>query len=432
MIASSMSRRETLGAISALSLAHLSCGSSQTKSQSIEAFLGDMALTKALVDQFLDPDQPNWAMFDPELGYRHHDAVMKDGIDGSYAIYTMESTGERKRVHYANRPCRLNTYGNSFTHCDQVSDPETWQEYLAAHFAEPVRNYGSGGYGVYQAYRRMLREEATPQAASHMILNIWIDDHRRSLMASRWFHLKGFRDRINRNGDKYFHTNPWCHVRLDPQTGELQEYDNQHNTPESLYRLCDKDYLIETFRDDLFAHIQLVMEGGQSDKMEEMRQLSNLLELDLDWQTTESAAISAEKLFWRCGMKTSEHIVKKAQAFADKAGKKLLFLLSYRSSDIINACKGRPRLDQYFVDFLNREQVPYVDGMQKHVDDFAAFSIPPDQYVKRYWHGHYGPAGNLFFAFAIKNELLDWLDPKPVTYGAEEPSVVDIAATLAE
>ena len=50
--------------------------------------------------------------------------------------------------------CRINTYGDSFTQGSQVSDGETWQEILAAHMGEPVRNWGIGGHGVYQAYRR--------------------------------------------------------------------------------------------------------------------------------------------------------------------------------------------------------------------------------------------------------------------------------------
>jgi hypothetical protein len=50
---------------------------------------------------------------------------------------------------YADKKCRINTYGDSFTQCHQVSDGETWQEYLAAHLGEPVRNFGMGGYGAY-------------------------------------------------------------------------------------------------------------------------------------------------------------------------------------------------------------------------------------------------------------------------------------------
>jgi hypothetical protein len=30
--------------------------------------------------------------------------------------------------------------------------------------------------------------------------------------------------------------------------------------------------------------------------------------------------------------------------------------------------------------------------------------------------GHYNPSGNHFFAFALKNSLIEWLDPKPLTY----------------
>lgn len=64
--------------------------------------------------------------------------------------------GARKMQAYADRPCRINSYGDSFTSCEQVSDGETWQEVLARHLCEPVRNYGIGGYSVYQSYLRQF------------------------------------------------------------------------------------------------------------------------------------------------------------------------------------------------------------------------------------------------------------------------------------
>src|SRR5256885_2648577 len=67
----------------------------------------------------------------------------------------------RTSIMYADRPCRINTYGDSFTQCHQVSDHETWQEYLAAHLGEPIRNFGMGGYGFYQAYRRRSEEHTS-------------------------------------------------------------------------------------------------------------------------------------------------------------------------------------------------------------------------------------------------------------------------------
>jgi len=38
-----------------------------------------------------------------------------------------------------------------------------------------------GGYGAYQAYRRMVREEQSDRGAKYLIFYIWDDDHIRSL-----------------------------------------------------------------------------------------------------------------------------------------------------------------------------------------------------------------------------------------------------------
>jgi len=72
--------------------------------------------------------------------------TFKEGVDGSVSSYRYDKWDARRTIAYADRPCRINTYGNSFTSCEQVSDGETWQEYLASHLGEPVRNFGIGGY----------------------------------------------------------------------------------------------------------------------------------------------------------------------------------------------------------------------------------------------------------------------------------------------
>ena len=92
-------------------------------------------------------------------------------------------------MHYADRPCRINTYGNSFTQCHQVSDYETWQEVLAAHLQEPVRNFGIGGWSSYQAYLRILKEEIR-NPAEYIIFNFYQDDHRRNLDSWRNIRIK--------------------------------------------------------------------------------------------------------------------------------------------------------------------------------------------------------------------------------------------------
>ena len=142
-----------------------------------------------MIDRLLDQRAHNWAKFDSVLGYTHCEYSVRDGIDDCHTIHRMGADGARFSPSAHGRPYRINTYGNSFTHCDQVSDGETWQGYLAAHLGEPIRNLGTGGHGVYQAWRRMEREESSPHAAEHIILNLFEDDHRRSVMSWRYIDL---------------------------------------------------------------------------------------------------------------------------------------------------------------------------------------------------------------------------------------------------
>ena len=44
--------------------------------------------------------------------------------------------------------------------------------------------------------------------------------------------------------------------------------------------------------------------------------------------------------------------------------------------------------------------------------------------------GHYNPRGNHFFAYAIKDHVVQWLDPKPITYRKLDPASVDFKGYL--
>src|SRR5262249_8240384 len=121
-----------------------------------------------------------FSKYDAEVGYVQGAGDFRDGVDGSVCTYRYDRLGARRMTAHADKPCPINTYGNSLTHCDEVSDGETWQEVLAAHLGEPMRNYGVSGYSVYQAYLRMKREEKR-SPARYVIFNIYDDDHYRNL-----------------------------------------------------------------------------------------------------------------------------------------------------------------------------------------------------------------------------------------------------------
>ena len=181
--------------------------------KSYKQYLHASAVPKEVLDVFLDSSQPSWAKFDPELGYTLGSSMPRDGMDGSSTISTSQENGARTARMYVDRKCRINTYGNSFTQCHQVSDGETWQEYLAAHLGEPVRNFGMGGYGVYQAYRRMVRTEQTDDSADYVLLYIWGDDHSRSIMRCRYAAIYPWWDS---RGGLSFHNTLWREIVFYP------------------------------------------------------------------------------------------------------------------------------------------------------------------------------------------------------------------------
>lgn len=92
---------------------------------------------KKEIDVFLN--ELSWSKFDPVVGYKLSNFMPHDGYEKSATISTVMPNGARTSMNYVNKPCRINTYGNSFTQCHQVSDGETWQEYLAARLGFPMQ-----------------------------------------------------------------------------------------------------------------------------------------------------------------------------------------------------------------------------------------------------------------------------------------------------
>ena len=68
------------------------------------------------------------------------------------------------------------------------------------------------------------------------------------------------------------------------------------------------------------------------------------------------------------------------------------------------------------MDFLKKEKLDYVDLLEAHAADYKAFDLTPEEYVKRFYVGHYNPDGNAFTARAIREAVVRLLDPPPPAY----------------
>jgi len=409
----------------------LAFGQSTAKGQmSFEKYIRDSVPTRKEIDVFLN--EMSWAQFDRDIGYILGNYMPHDGLDKSFTLSTVQTNGARTSFMYKGRPCRINTYGDSFTQCHQVNDGETWQEYLAGHLGEPVRNFGMGGLGVYQAYRRMIREERTDNDAKYIILYIWGDDHIRSLLRCRYMLIKGWNQQTNRTEGigKMFHGNFWSNVEMDFATGKLVEKDNLIRDRQSLYKMTDPDWMYETLKSDLALQMYLYKNNQIKDiPVRTLKRLSNHLGCQLNFDGKDLRS-SVATLLDEYAFEATKYILGKADEFVSANDKELMVIIfdPYRVTKQL--LQGGTRFDREVVEFLEEGDIKYIDMNLVHVEDFKSFNLSINDYFKRYFIGHYSPAGNHFFAYSIKDRIVKWLDPKPITYEGRTRKMIEFKEYL--
>jgi hypothetical protein len=366
---------------------------------SARELLKSFVFTTQEVDQLLLGTNHNYISrrYDPLLGYVFTNCRFAHGVDHSICSYNYElvvdGIGPRRMIQFAGAKCRVSTYGDSFTHGDQVNDGETWQEQLAGHLGEPIRNYGVGNYSVYQAYLRMMREERR-NPADYVVFTIYDDDHRRSLQPL----MPGWGVRP--------------YLRSDATTRQFTEHENPCPTPTSLSHLTELDWLHNSFKELVLEDIEKYSDSQQSPS--EMKSLFDQFYYGLTPKTgANSPALIRDALYG------TERLVDKIENDEALAGRTKVYVLAYgtvRMREIL--VEGR-RFDKPFLDFLRLRGLPVVDLAELHAEDFRQFHGGMDKYLNRYFvdgSGHYNPFGNAFMAFAIKNQLVRLMKPKPPAY----------------
>ncbi|PHQ62558.1 MAG: hypothetical protein COC08_00035 [Maribacter sp.] len=390
--------------------------------KSYATYLRNSAVPKEELDIFINEN--SWAQFDPEVGYILGNYMPHDGLDNSSTLSTVMEDGARTNMTYANKPCRINTYGDSFTHCHQVSDSETWQEYLAGHLGEPIRNFGMGGFGIYQAYRRLIRREKADKDSKYVILYLWGDDYVRSVFRCRY--ATYYQD-WNDYGGYMFHGNFWANIEMDTKTGKLVEKENRISNKEDIYKMSDPEFMYENLKDDLMVQLHLLSLDKVNTDVDTkgLNKLADILNLPkIDFSSPEKMKSTATALKDNYSFAATKYILEKTRKFCKENGKELMLVHFDPSNVLIPMAKGEARYDQVMIDYIKAEGYRYFDMNEVHLEDFKKFNLTLEEYMDRYFIGHYKPAGNHFFAYAIKNQIVDWLDPKPITYLKDDGKLI--------
>ncbi|MHC4394380.1 MAG: SGNH/GDSL hydrolase family protein [Planctomycetota bacterium] len=413
-----MKRREFLKTLSlavpaaaAFHIAGAGGVTSSPKNKQARKYLRSIMPSREKVDDFIQGRCPKGyrpgeiLTYDYELGWVQAEAIGSMGVDGSKVFYSYEGDGARKVVNFPDKPSRIHTYGDSFTHCSQASNGETWAEYLAAHLQEPIRNYGVGGYSVYQAYRRMLKVEKQ-NSAEYIILNIWDDDHFRNLDSWRSIRFG--------QGSRCGFTLP--HLRVDIKQDRCEQFENLLGRPEEVYKLCDEDFVWKTFQDDPI--LQLILAARANDKIssELINPVAVSFGIGDEIIADTDATRQIKKIHTEAALYATKNIVTWIEKFVEKTGKKLMVILSFGRGNIAAELQGKPRFDQSFVNWLKHKPYPVIDMRDAFSNDYKRYKAGADSYLEPYYNGHHSPAGNFFTAWAIKDRLVEWLDPPPLPY----------------
>jgi hypothetical protein len=125
---------------------------------------------------------------------------------------------------------------------------------------------------------------------------------------------------------------------------------------------------------------------------------------------------SAGTLLDEYAFEATKYILGKADEFVSANNKELMVIIFDPYRVTRRLLEGGKRYDQEIVDFLKDNDINYIDMNLVHVEDFKSFNLSINDYFKRYFIGHYSPVGNHFFAYSIKDRIVEWLEPKPITY----------------
>ena len=290
------------------------------------------------------------------------------------------------------------------THCDQVSDGETWQEYLSAHLREPIRNYGVGGYSVYQAYRRMLAVEKR-NSAEYIILNIYDDDHFRNLDAWRSIRV-GARSQCG-------FTLP--HLRVHVSRDRCEQIENLLRTREAVFGLRDEEFIWQTFQNDPILKLTMATRS-ETLSASAVRSIADCFGVPVVGLAAGTPAEQIRQIHTEAALYATRKIIGWTEKFVKQSGKKLMLILSFSGGNIANELAGRPRFDHSLVNWLQDKPYPVIDMRDAFNEEYQQSKADIRTFLNRYYNGHHTPAGNFFTAWALKDRVTKWLDPAPLPY----------------
>jgi hypothetical protein len=194
------------------------------------------AKQKASIYSFINA-KTKYLAYSPSLGW----TIKRNGRLG---IYQANSQGIRASEEYPLIPeqgvLRISSFGDSYTHCDDVKNSDTWQARMeAANEGMQVLNFGVPAYGLDQAFLRYCGEG--PRYNPHVVLIGFMSENiNRHVNTFRPFYVPSpfwpfSKPRFSLKDDKLL-------FLKNPMDETSRYYDLLENPSEVLPRLGENDF----------------------------------------------------------------------------------------------------------------------------------------------------------------------------------------------
>lgn len=325
--------------------------------------------------------------------------------DGSSDNYRANSQGIRADSNYTTYPdsakLRIATFGDSFVHCDEVNNSETWQEHLNNIDSRlETINFGVGGYGTDQSFLRYL-EDGRKLHPDIVIIGFMTENPTRNLNTFRPFYhpetglpLSKPRFELDEHGLRLI-KNPLSNLR---------DYERLLND--------EKSVLLELSKNDFFYNYRYAEHPLDFFLSVRLFKILRLIYLK-----------PKERIFNKMVYNTDSKVYKITAAVLEKFyntalenGAVPIIVFIPNSGDFWRLNEHKTKNYQPFMDMMDRKGIKYLDFTEEFMNEILVDKNPESFFAPDY---HFSTKGNQYIAKYIYQYLKknNYLDKKGQTAG---------------
>jgi hypothetical protein len=206
------------------------------------------------------------------------------------------------------------------------------------------------------------------------------------------------------------------HLRVQVEKGRCEEIENPLRKAEDLYQLCDEEFVWRTFKDEPVLQTVLATAGKEVLARQLVDPIAARFGISKERFADRSAVQRIAKIHLAAALFATQNVITWTERFVEKMGKNLLLLLSFGRGNVLADLQGQPRFDQDLLDWLKHKPYPVLDVREAFRAEYQQFHGDVKRFLDRYYIGHHSPAGNFFLANAVRDRLIQALEPAPLPY----------------